>query len=349
MEGHVMQDVDSARWTDERAWAWYRGYPWLVGFNYVPSTAINTTEMWQRDTFDPTTIDRELGWGARIGFNSCRVFLQYLVWSDDSAGAVDRIDHFLDIADRHNISTILCPFDDCAFSGKQPSLGPQAAPRKGIHNSGWTPSPGHGRVTDRAAWPDLRAFIAAIVSRFGRDRRVLLWDLYNEPGNAGMGEASLPLLQETFRWARDTNPAQPLTAGLWSRDLPNLNAAMRGASDVITFHDYFDLSSVEQNIAALRAVGRPIVCTEWMRRNHGSLFSTHLPVFAREGVGCYFWSLVNGRTQTHLPWGSPEGAGEPPVWYHDLLRPDGTFHLEEERATIAASTAARPQRDNGGA
>ena len=341
-----MQAVDDARWTEERAWTWYQGQPWIIGFNYVPSTAINTTEMWQRDTFDPATIDRELGWGARIGFTSCRVFLQYLVWSDDPVGAVDRIDRFLDIADRRHISTILCPFDDCAFSGRQPYLGAQDAPRMGVHNSGWTPSPGHERVTDRTAWPDLRAFVETIVSRFGRDRRVLLWDVYNEPGNAGMGDASLPLLEETVRWVRACKPAQPLTAGVWNRDLHGLNAMMLGASDIITFHDYFDLTSVEQNIALLRTAGRPIICTEWMRRNYGSLFSTHLPVFQREGVGCYFWSLVNGRTQTHLPWGSPEGADEPPVWYHDLLRPDGTFYREEERLTIAAHTAGQTSRDN---
>jgi hypothetical protein len=190
-------------------------------------------------------------------------------------------------------------------------------------------------VTDRAAWPDLRDFVTTLISRFGHDNRILLWDVYNEPGNAGMGEASLPLLQTTFLWAREAQPAQPLTAGLWNRAGAKLNAVMLESSDIITFHDYGDLSSVERTIATLRSAGRPILCTEWMRRNHGSLFSTHLPVFQRERVGCYFWSLVNGRTQTHLPWGSPEGADDPTVWYHDLLRPDGSFILEEERETIA--------------
>ena len=46
------------RWTAERANNWYAQQPWLVGANFVPSTAINQLEMWQAETFDPATIDR---------------------------------------------------------------------------------------------------------------------------------------------------------------------------------------------------------------------------------------------------------------------------------------------------
>ena len=33
-----------------------------------PATAINQIEMWQASTFDPETIDKELGWAASIGW-----------------------------------------------------------------------------------------------------------------------------------------------------------------------------------------------------------------------------------------------------------------------------------------
>ena len=49
------------RWTPEQAGTWYKAQPWLVGCNFTPSTAINQLEMFQADTFDPETIDRELG------------------------------------------------------------------------------------------------------------------------------------------------------------------------------------------------------------------------------------------------------------------------------------------------
>ena len=51
-----------------------------MGSNYAPSTAINQLEMWQADTFDPRTIDRELGWAQAIGLNTMRVFLQDLAY-----------------------------------------------------------------------------------------------------------------------------------------------------------------------------------------------------------------------------------------------------------------------------
>jgi len=71
--------VERMSFTIDKAWEWYNSQAWICGFNYVTSSAVNTTEMWQKDTFDPQTIDRELGWAENIGFNSCRVFLQYLV------------------------------------------------------------------------------------------------------------------------------------------------------------------------------------------------------------------------------------------------------------------------------
>ena len=56
--------VPEERWSEAQANAWYAAQPWLVGADFLPSTAINQLEMWQADTFDPITIDRELGWAA---------------------------------------------------------------------------------------------------------------------------------------------------------------------------------------------------------------------------------------------------------------------------------------------
>jgi hypothetical protein len=49
-------------WTKEQAHEWYKQWGWLRGCDFIPSTAVNQLEMWQADTFDPSTIDRELGW-----------------------------------------------------------------------------------------------------------------------------------------------------------------------------------------------------------------------------------------------------------------------------------------------
>lgn len=323
-------------WTQEHAWAWHNAHAWLCGVNYVTSTAVNTTEMWQRETFDADTIDRELGYAQDIGFNCYRVFVQYLVWEHDPAGLLQRFDQFLSIAHKRGIAIVPILFDDCAFSNKEPYIGKQDAPTPGIHNSCWTPSPGSKRVTDQSAWLQLQRYVHEFVSRYANDARVLMWDLYNEPGNSNMGNASLPLLQAAFEWARAANPTQPITTGIWHDGMVEINAYCVAASDVITFHDYNELSITHSRVEQLKTYGYPLVCTEWMRRGYGSHFDMQLPYFQKQNIGCLSWGLVNGRTQTHLPWESRPGDRAPAAWFQDLLDQHGNPHRPEEVALIRA-------------
>lgn len=313
------------RWTDGRAWMWYGERPWSVGFNYLPSTAVNDTEMWQAATFDPETIDRELGWAAEIGYNSCRVFLQYVVWREDPEGFLARFEEFLAIAARHGVGVMPVLFDDCAFAGREPYPGPQAEPTPGVHNSQWVPSPGRSTVLDRTRWPSLEAYVRALAEAHADDDRIYCWDLYNEPGNSGADAgASRALLVATADWLRAARVSQPLTAAPWGGEPAELTQAMLDLSDLVSFHCYGDLEATRAAIERYREWGRPLLLTEWMGRGVGSRFESHLPLLATEGVGCWQWGLVQGRTQTYYPWGSPEGAPEPTLWHHDLLRRDGT-------------------------
>jgi hypothetical protein len=328
------------RWTAGRAWEWYRAQPWIVGTNYVPSTAANTTEFWQAESFAPPTIGRELGWAADLGFNACRVFVQYAVWKADPTGLKARLGRFLGIAEGHGIRTVVGLFDDCTFGDPpqtEPYLGRQREPIPGMIAPSWTPSPGLKEVEDRAAWPSLEAYLKDLVGTFARDGRVLMWDLYNEPGNSGMGNRSLPLVEAAFGWARAAAPTQPVTSGVWG-GTAEITARLLELSDVVTFHRYGDTASVRGAIADLKATGRPLVCTEWMARLLGSRWETDLPVFQAEDVGCLNWGLVNGRTQAQFPWGSPRGAPEPKVWFHDLLHRDGTPYDGAEVAAIREVT-----------
>src|SRR3984957_8714693 len=101
------------RWSEAHANEWYAHQPWLVGSNFLASTAINELEMWQADTFDLPTIDRELGWAQQLGFNSMRVFLPNIPWDQDPKGYLDRIDRFLDVAHKHHIGAPFVLFDSC--------------------------------------------------------------------------------------------------------------------------------------------------------------------------------------------------------------------------------------------
>ncbi len=103
---------------------------------------------------------------------------------------------------------------------------------------------------------------------------------------------------------------------------------------MLNFHEYADVTRLGEVLTRLKEAGRPVLCTEWMIRTLGSVFETHLPLLKKEAVGCFFWGLVNGRTQTHFPWGSPEGASPPTLWFHDLLDGQGKPYREEEVALL---------------
>lgn len=318
----------SERWSADRAHAWYAKLPWLVGCNFTPSTAINQLEMWQADTFDPETIDRELGWAADIRMNTVRVYLHDLVWKEDAKGLKERIDQFLSIADSHGIRMMPVIFD--AVWDPNPKSGKQREPKPGVHNSGWMQSPAADVLKDPSQWDYLEAYVKDVISTFSNDPRVLIWDLYNEPGNSGHGTVSLPLLEKVFSWAREVDPSQPLTAGIWNYDLNELNEYQLAHSDVISFHNYLSPKSLEEEVGQLEKHGRPLICTEYMARTRDSWFETSLLIFKEHNIGAYNWGLVMGKIQTHYPWKSPEGASEPALWFHDIFRPDGTPFCQRE-------------------
>lgn len=331
-------------WPVEKARTWYEKQPWPVGVNFLPSTAVNDVEMWQAESFDAATIDRELGWAREAGFNTVRVFINYVVWKADPEGLKERFDRFLATAARHGMTVLPVLFDDCAFAGKEPRIGKQDDPVPGVHNSAWVPSPGLKVVPDPAAWGDTDQYVKDLVRTFGRDARILAWDLYNEPGNSNLGEKSLPLVEATFAWAREAAPEQPLTMGPWADFGSRLSRRMMELSDIISFHAYDGPGGVRAKIDLCRSYGRPLLCTEWLHRPGGNTVASILPVFARERIGAYSWGLVAGRTQTYMPWGSKAYDATPVLWQHDLFHVDGKPFNEREMRTIKELTGKLPPR-----
>ncbi|MBE7500166.1 MAG: glycoside hydrolase family 127 protein [Verrucomicrobiales bacterium] len=328
------------QWTPERAQTWYESRPWMVGCNFLPSTAVNDIEMWEPATFDAATIDRELGWARALGFNTVRVFLNFVVWQADAEGLKTRFTEFLDMAGRHGIGVMPILFDDCNFAGRVAAAGPQPDPVPGVHNSQWVSSPPLAMVTNRAAWPVLERYVKDMVGTFGQDDRVWVWDLYNEPGASGLGDQSQPLMEATFAWARAAKPGQPLTIGAWVDFEHPFTRRMMELSDVVSFHGYDAPSGIEAKLALCGTYRRPVLCTEYLVRRDGNTFENLLPLFRDRRIGCWNWGLVAGRTQTYFPWGSPKDAPEPARWQHDLFRRDGTPYDTQELAFVKATIAA---------
>lgn len=319
-------------WPAAKANAWYAAHKWINGANFTPSTAINQLEMWQADTFDPKTIDRELGYAQGIGFNTMRVFLHSMAWQQDPKGFKGRINQYLKIADRHHIETIFVFLDDCwnpeAKAGKQP------APKPGIHNSGWIQDPGN-RIKNAGELALLEKYVTDVMSAFKHDKRILLWDLFNEPGNGSKNDGSSGLLAKVFIWAKRVNPDQPVSAGMWDWNLEKLNRFQLTHSDVITYHDYEEPEKHQRVVQVLKATGRPVICTEYMARLRGSTFENSMPMLKKENVGAINWGLVSGKTNTIYAWDTPMPNGdEPKVWFHDVFRKDGTPYKKEEADLI---------------
>src|SRR5205823_8577621 len=136
-----------------------------------------------------------------------------------------------------------------------PQLGKQPAPRPGVHNSRWLQSPGANALEDKSQSPRLEAYVEGVVGAFAEDKRILAWDIWNEPDNtndSSYGKSEVPnkvqlvlaLLPQAFAWAREVGAQQPLTSGVWHGDwsdpakLEPMAKEQLELSDIVSFHNY---------------------------------------------------------------------------------------------------------------
>lgn len=364
------------QWSKQRSNAWYAEQPWLVGCNYYPATAINQIEMWQASTFDPERIDLELSWARSIGMNTLRVYLHDLVWADDPEGLYERMDQFLAICERHEIRPFFVFFDDCHFPN--PALGKQPLPIRAYHNSGWKNCPARevalrfsqGEASEEEI-AQLRGYVQGTMRQFAEDPRVLFWELYNEPGRgrgesgnmagrkgsrSSMGDKSNRLVYQSWVWAREVNPSQPLSSNSAGSVGKGNIVINRINSDIHSIHSYSPAAELEELILEYQRDGRPTIVTEWLARTKGSTVEQCLPVMKKHRVGAINWGFVSGKTGTIWPWTSrkrrdPQAERqngnivmpgqqfpEPELWFHDLLRRDGSPFDPQEVALFKSLT-----------
>lgn len=342
----VVADAASrkGRWSEEKANEWYYSQDWAVGCDYIVSDAINQIEMWQESTFNPQLIDKELAVAEGLGFNTVRLFLHDLVYASDPKGFKERIAQVLDICEKHGIKVVMTFFTN---GGKfdEVKLGQQPAPTPGVHNPEWRQTPGAKAVNDPAEWPRLEKYVKDILKTFKKDKRIYCWCLYNEPENDNRGANSLPLMRETFKWAWEVNPDQPLTApyaSLMAND-DRSNLAIWGFlaenCDIMSFHCYNPVATLmDKYINPLKKMNRPVICTECVGRPANTLFDMYA-ICRKENIGVLSFGLYDSKMQCKFHWDSMKGAKEPKVWFHDIFHADGTPYDQKEIDFIKEITA----------
>lgn len=333
-------------WSKEQAWTWYNAQPWIRGANYIPSDAVNYVDMWQEYGFERhlETADRELALAEETGFNTVRLFLVYEVWLYEREGFLKRFDRFLDVCDRHGIRAIVVLFSDCAppkeaFCLKR--MGDQRKVYRGLGVKARSPHTGGDTVGYNILdIPEhvekLLEMEAELLTLHRHDRRILFWNVMNEPGYNHHGPVAAPALRRMFDVAWKIDPDQPLAADLFGtlgrgKDNPAEGVAAH-RSDIISYHCYRDYSFQVRRIAYLRRrFGRPLVNTEWMNRITDNRFQECYPLFWLERVGAVNWGLVRMRwhPSSSEPWPSlwtrfDAGKGDDldfTLWMHDIFRP----------------------------
>jgi len=143
--------------------------------------------------------------------NTMRIFLHDLAYSQDPAGFKKRLEQVLAICAKHKIRPMIVFFD--SVWDPNPKIGRQREPLPGVHNSGWAQSPGAAGLKNPAEYPRLEKYVKDIVQTFRSDKRILAWDLWNEPDNLNARDYAKQdppnkielvnkLLPHTFEWAR---------------------------------------------------------------------------------------------------------------------------------------------------
>jgi hypothetical protein len=347
------------QWTPQQANEWYAKQPWMSGANYLPRAAINQLEMWQADTFDAKMIDEEMGWAEGLGFNVMRIFLHDIVWQQDQEGFLKRMETVLAILDKHHIRMVPVIFDSCWHPF--PKAGKQPEPKPSTHNSGWVQSPGVEILKDDSKWPALKPYVVGVISHFKDDKRIMMWDLYNELDNMfgptpykpleipDKKERAFKLAQLTREWALSASPSQPVSCCIWlnhTKPLAELAPWERWqieSGDILNFHIYSNLDATKQAVEALKKYGRPLICTEYMARPTGSTFQNIMPYFKAEKIAAINWGFIDGKSQTKFAWDSwdKQYPADPELWFHDVLHGDGTPYRADEVKLIRELTGGK--------
>ena len=255
------------RWSKWRSWKWMAVGP-VRGWNLRPEGAKSWKDMWLSGSSATTTWTEQIQRAHAAGCNYLRIYLDFKAWKESPREFFASVDAFLSLAASRQIGVMPVLMTD-ADSGNPEN--------------------------------DLMEYVSTLIRRYGFDKRVHAWELYNRPGGNGTDEKKVrPLLRSVFQAARFEFPNQPLTAtpavrvqdispdfdyrrafvhgrrAGWDRlqyeggcDLSLCNYIWE-LSDVLSFPSGRRMPETGWLLSVANRYGRPVICTELSASDHAS-------------------------------------------------------------------------------
>lgn len=286
-------------------------YGHLRGFNYTPSTAVNDISFW-RD-YDEGLVERELTYAQRLGLNSARPFLAYVVYEHDRKSFLNRLTHFVRTAHDRGISVMPVVWDSC-FDDTRPTIDST--------ENKWIPNPGVQRLGPEF-WPDGEAYCADLVQTLGSEPGLAMWDIMNEPLITSWVMEETPERDERKGtiWnfvhhfcgvMKKLDSAHPITVGV--ANVATL-AQVEAHVDVLSYHDYLPTraairAQIDDGLRVAEANQKPIFISELACLARANPYDVTLEICQEAGIGWYLWELMIGKSR----WRD----------IHGVVYPDGT-------------------------
>lgn len=221
--------------------AFGRDWSKIRGFNYQPSYGSSGFELWQK--FDPKTIEIELGRGKKFfpHINAIRLWLSWDSFKRDPKRFAANFDAALALADQAQLAVMPVLFN---------RWHDQSLDYGGVYLDHLLP--GASWVYNAKLFD---SYMEAIVGGHKDDRRILAWDLCNEPYSYATALATVPhLVSAETAWLKGLYDqckrlaaAAPITVGIH----PGVPLDMIDPiSDILSIHPYFMHNDPNANKAA---------------------------------------------------------------------------------------------------
>ncbi|XP_065187300.1 uncharacterized protein LOC135817924 [Sycon ciliatum] len=331
-----------------------------IGASYTPSSASNSLWWWNYSHHEDE-VKRELSWARQqFGFTALRMFLHSMVYEGDNGTTlIEAISRFLLVADSNNIGVGFVFFDDC-WSTSGANLSSPCQPVKGRHNGCWKTSP---QAKDRTTVDRYQPYVSNVASKFKDDKRVLWWEIYNEPHTTLAPKGySIALRQAAYTWLKKSNVSQPVLS-CWddnndtdivdthhySSDFTGWTSAVYSNPDkgaVVTeagsrwYQGYpSDSGSTLMVVTWLQALRQ--LHANWLAGKEPCSVAGHNVTFVPGAM--ISWELMVGNSNTRWHWNTKDGSPEPAIPWDAHLFPDGTPVSLTEAAALRNLTTEQDE------